>query len=53
MKQSYVIFAFCLIMLISLQFISCNENKSEVEKIKPTATINKDSLFYLDSSRIL
>ena len=52
MKQSCVIFAFCLIMLISLQFISCNENKSEVEKIKPTATINTDSLFYLDSSRI-
>jgi len=52
MKRSYVLFAFCLAMLITLQFISCNENKSEVEKTKQITAINTDSLFNLDTSKI-
>ena len=53
MKRYYILFGFCSLLLLAVNFISCNENNQEKKADNEVLSSSSDSLlFYMDTSRI-
>lgn len=53
MRRYYILFSFCALLILSINFISCNENKQQAPVENGMLSSNTDSLlFYMDTNRI-